>query len=574
MQDCVNSTSAGPFVVATAFECVFPLRPSNSSLPLSCDTTFSAVYYSEWAAFQVTGFLFTFTFIVITLLEIIGNVRSRVESIRLRRAKTTWAREWWKLSTFKDRATASLFLLLVFNFTRAGDMLGSANVMPFVVTFVLGTGANVCALLVAVLYSISITGAIMRVTRSATTSCSFGKRTNLVISLMALVYSLASIGDAAPCSIGVQFYIWRTAVLGFCTFVLGIATFVFTIPVWRNFFELNRISPLVPNRTSAASVPLPPAGSVGGRAKSSPYYFRWVRRAGNRGPATRAPHQSDIPSGHCDSSSGTSVSLPSSSFLTGSLLSDVTPASGAVPFDPRLAPRREVTPISQSKNLGLKFATPTGGVPHQGVVNSTIATVPIPIKRPAEERFPLAELPPATGNISQLASSVLSRVLISSLFANLVIVIAGIMLILLAFSASGARTAPSFSVIGLEHPIAMWTSTSMIITFWLAPPVATFALSEGRAFREIRLLAGFLRQKVVPNPASPGPNSLGSVRLASGRRLSYASSFKQTAPMSPMHLEQDDTPTPIPQVGRDLTGNYQTSRPADAGLSLAISHKG
>ena len=104
--------------------CPFPYASSASNAsalsaaPL-CNVIFTDVADDAGAqatAWRALGLVFTCSLLVISTLEFVGFVQSHVKIARRRGyTKTTWAKEWWKLRTFKARMMQAVITLLAIN---------------------------------------------------------------------------------------------------------------------------------------------------------------------------------------------------------------------------------------------------------------------------------------------------------------------------------------------------------------------------------------------------------------------------------------------------------------------------
>ena len=481
--------------------------------------TFADAFQTEWTAWQVAGTIFSIAYLVLSVLELSGTVRSRVIRARLRGGRTTWTRELCKLQTLKCRAKQTIIWLAVFNTIRGGDMLGSAGIIPFPATFVLGTGSNLCAVLIVMLYVISLSRALARVKRPRPMSKATDTKIYAVVVAILFALALASFGDAAPCGVGVSIYAWRTAALGFSSASLGLVTIAVTTRAWYHLLNQNRVSPTSPvtatpplevRRVVSPSSPEPPEAASkspgNGRSSSAPAsseqlatlsISHTVAIDGGRALelSTLGTSPAHVPEtiGEIEATTSAMVAAPSKYQRHGSsergegselpVAPDPLPASALKHVRGQL-PRSVSGFTLHSYQSAGSHASWTGG--SDDLTEHTITDAAAPICD--EVHGGSRTQNPLRGNLSQLANAVIYRALIVSTLANFTIVGIGLTLIFLGISSLSSSVPPSLSVVGLERPYAMWTTPSMLFTFWICPPVAFHALSEGFFVYEARHL--------------------------------------------------------------------------------------
>lgn len=574
---CANATS--PFAVDTDFPCPYPWRPLPDGNASACEATFAGAFQVEWTAFQVAGCAFTLAFLCIFLLEVLGTVRYNVAYARRRGARTTWVLEWWRQRAFKDRAVHAMIVLLACNAVRGGDLLGSAGFVPFVATFAFGTVSNVAAFVACVLYAISVTGALTRVSHPRV-RLRRGTAIYAGIVVLAAVYALSSFGDAAPC-VGVTFFVWRTTALGLLLLVLGVTLTAFMLPAWPALMQQRsraRVTPLPPAPAGLERKRLPlsveglargpdrlvasceasprGASSSGAPAIGEPSIVKagWTEAAAGATtpsawrdlalPTAAPPHPPLLPgSDPADPFSGTLLPTRGSSDPLAS--GDVTPVSdappdlrapsGELPARARLAqldlriPRGSVSTRSaaQLSWAGLRGSTVSDASAGQSLLKVAEAAAAVP---PVVSPDATAVLVVPAGNLPQLARSFMLRILIVWSIANACLVAIGVALVVVGISALGEAVPPSLSVKGLERPFAMWTTPSMLITFWGAPPLGFLALNEKRALREARALWGLLAAFLYVRKGKAGADATASARHHERRARTLQAQFGMPSP--------------------------------------------
>lgn len=544
---CPNATA--PFVVESAFACQYPWRPAPGNQGF-CDVTFAAAFQTEWTAWQISGTIFSLAYLVLSVLELSGTVRSRVIRARLRGGRTTWSREWCKLQTLKCRAKQTIIWLAIFNIVRGGDMLGSAGIIPFPATFFLGTGSNLCAVLIVVLYVMSLSRALARVKRPRPVSRATDTKIYTVLVAILLVLAVASFGDAAPCGLGVSIYAWRTAALGLGSASLGLVTIAVTTRAWYHLLNQNRVLPTSP---VTATPPPPPELEVRRVVSQSSEPPEAASKSSGNGRSSSAPASSEqlatlsishvvaidggralerltfaVPVPETIGETEATVSVIAAGVMVGAT-SKYRPPGSSEPGEGSELPVAPdpPCPASAPKNMrGQLTLRSASGFTLQSYQSAgsraswtgasddlTEPTIPTDTVAPMRNEVHGGSHTqnPLRGNLSQLANAVIVRALIVSTLANFTIVGIGLALLLLGISSLSSSVPPSLSVVGLERPYAMWTTPSMLFTFWICPSVAFHALSEGFFVYEARHLWTW-----VLHPARA--RGLHAVRMGRDRR--------------------------------------------------------
>jgi hypothetical protein len=296
--------------------------------------------------------------------------------------------------------------------------------------------------------------------------------------IVSLACALASVGDAAPCGVGLSFYIWRTVILGGTALLLGSFVIIFTAPAWRKLLRRDfQVAPLqqgtvaaAPRRSTGAAAA--PPGAPGVRSIRNSTALAPVGGADATPPPSPAAHaalrmDAGIVGGRSAEGSITDLSFA----YHGA-------GSASVQFD--VMRRRQSSSGSEAHSHSTWYFDSAHPEPRLVADDGSATPPPQPLSA-APTRL-------SSGNL-HTHSGFIIRVLVTSTLANLVIIAVGLMLVTLGVNAlQHAQAPPSLSVVGLERPYAQWTSTAMLITFWVCPPVSFLVLNEGRALPEAQLL--------------------------------------------------------------------------------------